>query len=54
MFMCLKGYPKSTLAIIVMTNAQKELVKDIIHQKCSWSNYFYEPEIFTLEEYQGR
>ena len=55
MYMCLIGYDPKTITILTTYNGQKELIKDIFKQKCSWSPIFSAPsKITTVDKYQGQ
>ena len=53
--MCLKGYDPDKITILTTYNGQKYLIRDIIHQKCSWSSIFKKPsKITTVDKFQGQ
>ncbi len=55
MYMCLVGYEPKKITILTTYNGQKELIKDIFKQKCSWSPIFSSPsKITTVDKYQGQ
>jgi len=55
MYMVLKGYDPNTITILTTYNGQKYLIRDIIHQKCSWSKIFRKPKkITTVDKFQGQ
>jgi len=55
MYMCLKGYSPDKITILTTYNGQKYLIRDIIHQKCSWSTLFKKPsKVTTVDKFQGQ
>jgi intron-binding protein aquarius len=55
MYMCLIGYDQNNITILTTYNGQKELIKDIIKQKCSQNPIFKSPKkITTVDKYQGQ
>ncbi len=55
MYMCLLGYDPKSITILTTYNGQKQLIKDIIQQKCSWHPLFKTPrKITTVDKYQGQ
>jgi len=55
MYMVLVGYPPEKISILTTYNGQKFLIRDIIHQKCSWNPLFKKPaKITTVDKYQGQ
>ena len=55
MYMVLKGYDPNKITILTTYNGQKYLIRDIIHQKCSWSKIFRKPrKITTVDKFQGQ
>lgn len=55
MYMVLNGYPPEKISILTTYNGQKFLIRDIIHQKCSWNPIFGKPaKITTVDKYQGQ
>lgn len=55
MYMILKGYDPNKITILTTYNGQKFLIRDIIHQKCSWSKIFQKPrKITTVDKFQGQ
>jgi intron-binding protein aquarius len=54
MFMVLIGYSPDKITILTTYNGQKYLIRDIIHQKCSWNPIFKKPKISTVDKFQGQ
>jgi intron-binding protein aquarius len=54
-FMRLIGYPAEKITILSTYNGQKQLIRDIIHKKCSKNPLIGEPKkITTVDKYQGQ
>lgn len=55
MYMRLIGYPASKIAILTLYNGQKDLIRDVIGQRCAWNPLFGRPSIITtVDKYQGQ
>lgn len=55
MYMRLCGIPSSKISIITTYNGQKDLLQDIVAQRCSWSPLFGSPaKIATTDKFQGQ
>jgi intron-binding protein aquarius len=56
MFMCLIGYNPDDITILTTYKGQKDLIKDIVKQKCEMNSFFSKPphRITTVDKYQGR
>ena len=55
MYMCLNGYNPEKISILTTYRGQKQLIKDIIKQKCEWNPFFKTPlKITTVDKYQGQ
>jgi intron-binding protein aquarius len=54
-YMRLLGYPASKISILTTYNGQKNLISDIISQRCQNSPLFGSPaSISTVDQYQGQ
>ena len=55
MYMKLVGYPNNLISILTSTHGQKELIKDIIKQRCGWNRFFGMPSVVaTFDEYSDQ
>jgi len=55
MYMRLQGIAASRISIITTYNGQKDLIQDVIAQRCSWSPLFGSPaKIATTDKFQGQ
>ena len=55
MYMRLQGVPASSISIITTYNGQKDLLRDVVAQRCSWSSTYGSPaKIATTDEFQGQ
>jgi intron-binding protein aquarius len=55
MYMRLIGYPNESISILTSTYGQKELIKDVIRQRCGWNKFFGMPcVVATIDEYQDQ
>lgn len=52
-YMRLLGYPREKISILTTYNGQKELIKDIVNQRCKGA-LFGSPIISTVDQYQGQ
>ena len=52
-YMRLLGYPREKISILTTYNGQKELIKDIVNQRCRGA-LFGSPIISTVDQYQGQ
>ncbi|KXS09989.1 P-loop containing nucleoside triphosphate hydrolase protein [Gonapodya prolifera JEL478] len=54
-YMRLLGYPVEKIAILTTYNGQKELIKDVLQQRCAWNPLFGKPsKVTTVDKYQGQ
>jgi intron-binding protein aquarius len=54
-FMILMGYPREKITILTTYNGQKDLIRDVLKQRCSWNPLFGQPAaITTVDKYQGQ
>ncbi|RKP18539.1 P-loop containing nucleoside triphosphate hydrolase protein [Rozella allomycis CSF55] len=51
-YMRLIGYPKDKITILTSYLGQKELIKDVLKQRCGWTNYFGIPHVSTIDKFQ--
>lgn len=55
MYMRLLGYPASKIAILSTYNGQKELLKEILQQRCAWNPAIGLPGVVsTVDKFQGQ
>ena len=55
MYMRLLGYPAEKISLLTTYNGQKELLKDVIEQRCAKNPLFGRPhKISTVDKYQGQ
>ena len=55
MYMRLLGYPAHAISLLTTYNGQKELLKDVIEQRCARNPVFGRPhKISTVDKYQGQ
>jgi len=55
MYMRLVGIPASKISIITTYNGQKDLITDVVAQRCGWSPMFGTPaKIATTDKFQGQ
>ncbi|KAK5669780.1 hypothetical protein QVD99_004160 [Batrachochytrium dendrobatidis] len=53
-YMRLIGYPAGKIAILTPYKGQKELIRDVLEQRCSWNPVFGTPQhIKTIDEFRG-
>lgn len=52
-YMRLLGYPREKISILTTYNGQKELIQDIVNQRCKGAS-FGSPIISTVDQYQGQ
>jgi intron-binding protein aquarius len=54
-YMRLLGYPANKISIITTYNGQKQLIRDILQQRCRNSTLFgYPAQVTTVDKYQGQ
>ncbi|KAI8352959.1 P-loop containing nucleoside triphosphate hydrolase protein [Mortierella sp. GBAus27b] len=54
-YMRLLGYPADKITILTTYNGQKELIRDVLTQRCSWNPVFGWPaRVATVDKYQGQ
>ncbi|KAF9315831.1 hypothetical protein BG003_002627 [Podila horticola] len=54
-YMRLLGYPAEKITILTTYNGQKDLIRDVLNQRCSWNPVFGRPaRITTVDKYQGQ
>lgn len=53
-YMRLIGYPSSSISIITSYNGQKNLIRDVIKQRCSNTFFGYPSKITTVDRFQGQ
>ncbi|KAF9175690.1 hypothetical protein BGX21_006167 [Mortierella sp. AD011] len=54
-YMRLLGYPAEKITILTTYNGQKDLIRDVLNQRCSWNPIFGKPaRITTVDKYQGQ
>jgi len=54
-YMVLLGYPPEKITILTTYNGQKDLIRDVLKQRCSWNPIFGRPAaITTVDKYQGQ
>lgn len=55
MYMRLLGYPSSKISLLTTYNGQKELLRDVVEQRCARNPLFGRPhKISTVDKYQGQ
>ncbi|KAK3865594.1 hypothetical protein Pcinc_028805 [Petrolisthes cinctipes] len=55
MYMRLLGYPASKISLLTTYNGQKELLRDVVEQRCARNPLFGRPhKISTVDKYQGQ
>eukprot|EP00397_Hematodinium_sp_SG-2012_P003433 GEMP01003441.1.p1 GENE.GEMP01003441.1~~GEMP01003441.1.p1 ORF type:complete len:1407 (+),score=338.32 GEMP01003441.1:43-4263(+) len=55
MYMRIMGYPAEKITILSTYNGQKDLIKDVLRQRCGWNPLFGEPlKVTTVDKYQGQ
>ncbi|CAL4185042.1 unnamed protein product [Meganyctiphanes norvegica] len=55
MYMRLLGYPASSISLLTTYNGQKELLRDVVEQRCARNPLFGRPhKISTVDKYQGQ
>lgn len=55
MYMRLLGYPASKISLLTTYNGQKELLRDVVEQRCAQNPLFGRPhKISTVDKYQGQ
>jgi intron-binding protein aquarius len=50
----MKRYPANKITILTTYNGQKDLINDIIQQRCARNPLFGRPVVDTVDRYQGR
>ncbi|GJJ70103.1 intron-binding protein aquarius [Entomortierella parvispora] len=54
-YMVLLGYPPEKITILTTYNGQKDLIRDVLKQRCSWNPIFGRPAaVTTVDKYQGQ
>ncbi|KAF9936379.1 hypothetical protein BGZ65_002487 [Modicella reniformis] len=54
-YMRLLGYPAEKITILTTYNGQKDLIRDVLNQRCSWNPIFGWPaRVTTVDKYQGQ
>ncbi|KAG0055975.1 hypothetical protein BGZ83_006742 [Gryganskiella cystojenkinii] len=54
-YMILLGYPSEKITILTTYNGQKDLIRDVLKQRCGWNPVFGRPAaITTVDKYQGQ
>lgn len=53
-YMRLLGYPREKITILTTYNGQKDLIKDIITQRCKGTMFGYPAAVITVDKYQGQ
>ncbi|KAK3818811.1 MAG: aquarius [Benniella sp.] len=54
-YMRLLGYPAEKITILTTYNGQKDLIRDVLNQRCSWNPIFGWPaRVATVDKYQGQ
>ncbi|KAI1313886.1 hypothetical protein EDD11_002421 [Mortierella claussenii] len=54
-YMRLLGYPAEKISILTTYNGQKDLIRDVLNQRCSWNPIFGRPaRVTTVDKYQGQ
>ncbi|KAG0259623.1 hypothetical protein BG011_002514 [Mortierella polycephala] len=54
-YMRLLGYPAEKITILTTYNGQKDLIRDVLNQRCSWNPIFGRPSsVTTVDKYQGQ
>ncbi|KAG0363594.1 hypothetical protein BGZ54_008106 [Gamsiella multidivaricata] len=54
-YMRLLGYPAEKITILTTYNGQKDLIRDVLNQRCSWNPIFGRPAcVATVDKYQGQ
>ncbi|KAF9207400.1 hypothetical protein BGZ49_000487, partial [Haplosporangium sp. Z 27] len=54
-YMRLLGYPAEKITILTTYNGQKDLIRDVLNQRCNWNPIFGRPaRITTVDKYQGQ
>ncbi|KAF9919175.1 hypothetical protein FBU30_011136 [Linnemannia zychae] len=54
-YMRLLGYPAEKITILTTYNGQKDLIRDVLNQRCSWNPVFGRPAaVTTVDKYQGQ
>jgi intron-binding protein aquarius len=54
-YMRLLGYPAEKISIITSYNGQKNLIRDVVKQRCAANPFFGEPhKITTVDRFQGQ
>ncbi|KAF8936354.1 hypothetical protein BGZ58_004279 [Dissophora ornata] len=54
-YMRLLGYPAEKITILTTYNGQKDLIRDVLNQRCSWNPIFGRPaRVTTVDKYQGQ
>lgn len=55
MYMRLLGYPAAKISLLTTYNGQKELLRDVVEQRCARNPLFGRPhKISTVDKYQGQ
>jgi intron-binding protein aquarius len=53
-YMCLIGYPPSKISILTTYNGQKQLIQDIINQRCQHRAFGRPACVSTVDKFQGQ
>ena len=53
-YMRLQGYPAESIAILTTYNGQKDLINDVLEQRCAWNQLFGKPKVSTVDQFQGQ
>lgn len=53
-YMRLLGYPKSKITILTTYNGQKQLIRDVVNQRCQHPFFGKPADINTVDKYQGQ
>lgn len=54
-YMRIMGYPAEKITILTTYNGQKQLIRDVLRQRCSWNPMFGSPKkVTTVDKYQGQ
>ena len=55
MYLRLIGYPACRITVVASYNGQKQLIRDVLAERCSWSPVFGKPyKVTTIDRYQGQ
>ncbi|KAF9974942.1 hypothetical protein BGZ73_001565 [Actinomortierella ambigua] len=55
-YMRLLGYPAEKISILTTYNGQKDLIRDVLRQRCSWNQALFgrPAAVTTVDKYQGQ